>query len=659
MFIKRNTKTVKGKKYVNHLLVESVNTPKGPRHKVVCYLGNLDPGPPEKWARLAQNIEKGLAGQLPLEADALAHTIVDKVRDSGKKAGAPKQLEPDSKWVTVDTEEFSLRDAREAGSVHVGHQMWEKLQVGSTLRESGLSDRACLLTEMMTINRLVEPASELATVEWVRRTALPDILGDDVGSPSVQALYRNMDRLHEHRATIETALAANARTLFNLQDTVLLYDLTSTYFEGQCGKNEKAKHGYSRDGRPDCKQVVIGLVVDEEGFPKAHEIFDGNRTDGTTVGDMLTTLDKRLGRSEATARKPPEPWPTVVMDRGMSSADNLQLVRQRHYHYVVAAKQGERDSYLADFDDVEGWESVIRMAAPTNPYQVKSRVLVKPRRSGDETHIMCVSAERSEKDRAIRQKHEQRLLSDLSKLQKRVSAGRIKQSDKIHQAIGRLMERYPRVARYYEMTHDEESRSLHWHENAERKERASQLDGAYLLKTDRDDLTADEIWRLYSLLTRIESAFRDLKSPLGERPLFHQTGNRVETHIFICVLAYHLLVAIEKLLRNAGIHCSWETIRKELRTHQIITTTLPSKSGRVLRIRKGTKPEPIHKAIYNALRVPEEIMRPRRSWHETDDDTAQEQLSAALQRLKQTVLEPPIPGTEGGIPLVSHPTDCQ
>jgi len=272
---------VKGKKYVNHLLVESVSTPKGPRQKVICSLGNLDPGPQEKWARVAKNIEKALGGQLNIESDSVAEQVVDKIRSRQGSESSAVSEHQDSRWLTIDTEEFSMSEAREAGPVHVGHQMWEKLQISEVLKQAGLNEKTCLLTELMTVNRLVEPSSELATVEWVSRTALPDILGEEVAIESPTALYRNMDRLHPQRAKIEAALAEKERTLFNLDDTVLLYDLTSTYFEGQSLKIEKAMHGYSRDHRPDCKQVVIGLVVNGEGFPKAHEVFAGNRTDGT------------------------------------------------------------------------------------------------------------------------------------------------------------------------------------------------------------------------------------------------------------------------------------------------------------------------------------------------------------------------------------------
>jgi transposase len=632
VFIRKCTKTVKGKKYVNHLLVESINTPDGPRQRVICSLGNLDPGPAEKWVRVAKNIEKALSGQLEVEDNLLTQEIVEKIRSKRNADEQPHKLDSENeRWQTVDTENFSVDEAREAGPVHVGHQMWEKLRISEVLRAVGLDEKTCLLTEMMTINRLVEPSSELATIDWVSRTALPDILGEKVRVLSPSTLYRNMDRLYEHREKIESDLAQIERSLFNLRDTVLLYDLTSTYFEGQAQKNEKAKHGYSRDHRPDCKQVVIGMVVDDEGFPKAHEVFAGNRTDSTTMDEILSAIDKRLGRAQERAIEATGEVPTVVVDRGLASEENLAQIKSRHYHYVVAARHDERDKMLDEFEDSSGWKPVTREASATNPFQIKTSIRVKRGKSGEETRILCISDERVEKDRAIRNKQESRLLADLRKLEKRVQSGRLKESCKVHEAIGRLKERYSRVARYYRMTFSQASGQFVWSEDSDKKARALELDGSYLLKTDREDLSDEEIWKLYSLLTRIEAAFRDLKGPIGERPIFHQTEKRVETHIFICVLAYHLLVAIEKMFRDRNVHVSWEAAKKDLRTHQVVTTTLPTKRGRILKIRKATNPEPVHTAIYRLLHIPEKVMSPRRTW--TDRDVEPEDL-AQLERAR-------------------------
>jgi transposase len=550
-------------------------------------------------------MESALRGQVSFEgSEGKIEPLLDRVR---KGRRARKASGKGSSLVVVDVDRVETEEHREAGPVHVGHQIWQQLGLDKILLGAGLTERACTLSEAMTLNRLVFPLSELAMPDWICRTALGDILGEDFSELREDALYRNLDRLHANRERIERELAEGERTLFNLDETLYLYDLTSTYFEGQAEANPQAKRGYSRDKRPDCKQVVVGLVLDRDGFPKAHEIFEGNRQDRSTVEEMIGILEKRTGR---------KPGSTVVVDRGMAYEENLSQIRAHDLHYIVAGRQQERNEWLDDFEEEGDWEEVIREPSPRNPCQKKSRVQIKRRQKGNEVYILCLSEGREEKDRAIRVKHEGRLMVDLERLKVRVEKGRLKRAEKIQQAIGRLKERYPRVARYYRIEYDAERRSLFYQKEAERKAIAVKLDGSYVLKTDRHDLTADEIWRTYILLTRVESAFRSMKSPLMERPIFHHLQNRTQTHIFLCVLAYHLLVAIEKRFLDQGIHTSWWTLRQALSTHQVATVVLPTQNGMVLRIRKGSTPEPQHRDIYRVLQIPSEVMRPVKTWHQ-------------------------------------------
>jgi transposase len=604
VFIKRTTKSTNGKTYVNHLLVESVITEKGPRHRVVCSLGSLAPAPRSEWLALARKVETALGGQPELLSDKRVQSVLEKTAQRRARGSGVSPTDQDV--LAIHTERVEVLEPREAGAVHVGHQMWKRLGVDSILMEIGLSAKCRRLTEVMVLNRLIRPLSEHAMPDWVRRVAIGDILDFDFETLDHQTLYRNLDRLHPKRTVIEKKLAERERTLFNLKETILLYDLTSTYFEGRCPRNPQAKLGHSRDKRPDCKQVVVGLVLDSDAFPKAHEVFDGNRNDRTTVGDMLEALEKRMGKgSEA----------TVVVDRGMAYDDNLRTIRDRGYHYIVASRQPERHKHLEEFEAEDGWQEVIRTVSPRNLWQKKSRVYIK-RSAGDngEVHVLCVSDGRREKDRAIREKHEKRLLVDLKKLSERIAKGDLVDEKKIHEAIGRLKERYPRVARYYEIRHDPGAKRLSWTEDLEKKARAVKLDGGYLMKTDRQDLSADEIWKTYILLTRVESAFRAMKSPLMERPIFHHLERRVQTHIFLCVLAYHLLISIEKVFLDHGIHTSWETLRQQLSTHQIVTVVLPASNGETLKIRKGSTPEETHRQIYDTLGIPHEIIKPVRTW---------------------------------------------
>src|SRR6266699_2438666 len=477
MYIRKSTRTYKGKTYTNHLLVESVQTAKGPRQRTICSLGSLEPAPAQDWLGLAHKLQSALQGQESLSGSSTKiQEWVEKARNKNKSTVGSDR---DRSTVTIEPDRVQVEQTREAGPVHVGHQLWGQLGMNRILQEAGLSARACRLTEVMTLNRLICPSSEHAMPDWIRRTALGDILQEDFSELADEALYRNLDRLHPNREAIERALAEKEKTLFNLDDTVYLYDLTSTYFEGQATANPQAKRGYSRDKR----------------------------------------TGKKLGA-------------TVIVDRGMAFEENLEQIRKRKLHYLVAGRQSERNQWLEEMENDEGWEEVHRTPSPRNPFQKKTRVEIKRQPKGDIVYLLCRSEGREEKDRAIREKQEAKLIADLHRLQQRVAKGQLQRESKIQRAIGRLLERYPRVARYYEIFYEAVQKSLSWSALADKKATAKKLDGSYVLKTDRQDLTADEIWRTYILLTRVEDAFRDIKSPLMERPIFHHLQNRTQTHIF-------------------------------------------------------------------------------------------------------------------------------
>jgi Transposase len=621
MYIRKATRKYHDKVYTNYLLVESVSTPKGPRQKVICSLGDLSPRPRKEWLQLAHRMEAALSGQTEsFEADLEVGGLLERARRQSARtppAGLkPAKTEPD--WVTVVTSQVEMEDPREAGPVHVGYTFWRRLRFDEVLREAGFKQLARVLTCAMVLNRLVCPRSEHAMPPWIRRSALDDLLKVDFDTLTDSALYRNLDRLHPKRGMIESALVERERTLFNLDQTIYLYDLTSTYFEGQALANPKAKRGYSRDKRPDCKQVVVGLVVNRDGFPQAHEVFEGNLPDRNSLSTMLELLDERVGL---------KPGQTVVVDRGMAFDDNLAELKSRQLHYLVASRHCERDPWLSEFEDLSGFEEVIRKPSPHNLFQKKSHIQVKRKQCEEGSHVLCLSSERVETDQAIREKQEARLRTDLEKLKEQVSQGRLVKPTKIGEAIGRLKERYPRVARYYEMTYDTYTKEFTWRLNEAKRRTAEKFDGSYLLKTDRTDLSAEESGRIYTLLTRAEEAFRSIKSPLSERPIFHQIERRVETHIFLCVLAYHLLVAIEKTLLDKGVHTSWGTVRDTLKSHQVATMVLPTDRGSVLRIRKDTVPEPEHKELYKLLNVPERIIRPKKIWTEPQGQIVTKKIS--------------------------------
>ena len=274
----------------------------------------------------------------------------------------------------------------------------------------------------------------------------------------------------------------------------------------------------------------MGLVVGRAGFPRAHEIFEGNTQERKTLASMLDLLARRVGLAEGS---------TIVVDRGMAFAENIAELRWRKLHYIMAAGQKARDRLLAEFETVDGFAEVVRQPSPRNPGQKKSSVRVKAHPSDNETLILWISHERVAKDRAIRGKHEGRFLKDLAKVPARIQNGRLKNEVQIGGAIGRLKERYPRVARDHSLTFDAKTRQLKNEPDEAKRAVAASLDGSSLLRTDRQDLSAEEVWRIYVSLTRAENAFHCMKSPPCERPIFHHLEHRVESQIFLCVLAYH------------------------------------------------------------------------------------------------------------------------
>jgi transposase len=611
MYIRKSTRSYKGRTYTNYVLVESAQTPKGPRQKSVCSLGDLSPRPREEWLKLTRKIEDALLGQERLvdQGDAEVAAIVRQVRE--RRENAPLQPSGSAELITVDPSRVTTEQHREAGPIHVGYQFWQRLSLDRILHDCGLPETVRQLACAMVLNRLIAPASEHAMPDWMRRTALVDILDVDFEGIDDDRLYRVLDRLYPHRATIEAALVQRERSLFNLDTTVYLYDLTSTYFEGQCRRNDKAKLGHSRDKRPDCKQVVVGLVVNRDGFPITHEVFAGNTRDHTTLPTMLDRLAEHAGLKEGA---------TVVVDRGMAYDENIAELKKRKLHYVVASRQPERDRWLADFEDTEGFAPVLREPSPLNPGQKKSSIEVKTQTADQQTYVLCRSEQRIAKDRAIRTKQEARLRADIDKLAKRIADGKLVKAAKINQAIGRLKERYPRVARYYRFSYDEPNRTLSAEFDADKHLHAERLDGCYLLKTSREDLSGDELWRIYILLTRAENAFRDMKSPLAERPIWHHLERRTDTHIFLCVLAYHLLISIEKTLLDKGVHTSWATVRDILKTHQICTVVLPTDDGSSLRIRKAATPDPDVQQLYRQLDISPDIIKPEHTWTAPNSD---------------------------------------
>lgn len=592
--VKRDTKT-----YTYHRLMESVRTPKGPRQRLIMSLGTLGI-PKSEWPVLAERIQDFLTHQTIIpygstEVDHLALRYAQRVRHKQLRQSARAIPRGQTKQIYI--EESATEEIRQLGPEYVAHGFWQQLQLDRILKGVGFSGKQCRLAEVQVIARLVAPRSELGTVSWFGRTAIDELMQPSLKSLTEDQLYRISDRLYRNRSDIEAQLADRERELFGLAETIVLYDLTSTYFEGLASANPMARHGHSRDHRGDCKQVVVGMVLDEDGFPKAHEVFSGNTRDSQTFTDMLDRLKARVANRQV----------TVVVDRGLSSDENLALLRQRSYHYIVTTRQSQRNDVFEHIDP-EQFVPVKHDSGGT------ISVAAQLRRVGDEVFVLCHSQRRAAKDRAIRDRFTARFEEDATRLARRVAGGRLKNPEKINQAIGRLKERYPRVARHYELrlhTDATATPAVEWHRHQEVDAATDELDGTYLIRTDRSDLSGQEIWKLYVMLSRVERSFRYLKSDLGLRPVFHQKAPRVEGHIFISVLAYHLLHAIERRLTEQDDHRTWPTIRDLLSTHHLSTIVHRCTDETVMRLRVCSTVEAHQAEVYQRLGLPVPALKRR------------------------------------------------
>jgi transposase len=599
MFIMPARKTQQGKTYTYYNLVNTVRTPKGPRHQVLLSLGSLPNVSQDQIKLLGRLIDEKLGGAIRLlphasvsleqEAERIAALVSEK---HSRQANEGEQLR-------IDTGSIQLSEALLLGPVYVGLEVWKKLGLEQILSECGFSQRHRVLACVQVIARLVAPASELATAAWLSRTALAALLREGLSSLTKDALYRCSDQLWEKRQKIESMLAGKERTLFDLQSCFILYDLTSTYFEGLCTANPKARHGYSRDRRSDCKQVVVGMVLDEAGFPQASEIYEGNRADKTTLHEMLQGLEQRIGKSKEA--------PTVVMDRGLATAANIQQLKSAGYHYLVGVGGAQ----------LQKWQEVLQ-AKQFHHIEAASRdhpgVEVCMQRSGEEVYLFVKSPLRVQKDQGIRERFLKRMEGGLKQLSQRVKKGRLTDEKKIQRSIGKLQERNKRAARFFHVTvrHSKGNARLSWKLDEEKLRQTALLDGCYTLQTDRSDLEEQSLWSLYTMLNRVERSFRYLKSSLGMRPNYHQREHRVEGHIFISILAYHLLHAVEQTLLAGGDHRCWPTLRSELDTHRLLNVRFRDSRGRLHQRRTATNPSPAQKDIYTKLGLGVRPLPPQR-----------------------------------------------
>jgi len=491
-----------------------------PRHRSVVSLGNA-PIAREEWKPIAKAVEDRLYGREALLQRELSATqagwvdrIVRQIASEGRWHPFPSPSDEEEVIDGVRASAVSHTDTAELGPELLGWEIWKRLSMPELLGTLGFNRSQSQAAAVSVINRLADPTSEHSLLDWYRRTGLPELMGNNLRGAGDDRFYRVSDLLLARQGDIERHLRERQSSLFNLERTVLLYDLTNTHFEGVCRQNPKAKRGANKQKRNDCAQVVVGMVFDQYGFEMAHKVFEGSLNDSKSLVEMIGELQR--------AMTPGGEKPLVVMDAGVATRKNLRLLREHGFGYLANDSRGQRGKYVEAFRSQEGFH-VVKGRDGKAPVWV--RLIDEPQTddsedSATERLVLCKSQPRGEKEQAIVSNAERRLLDALGKLAKRVENGRLKSRSKIEQAIGRVRAQHPRAARFYQIVLEDGDNGLRitWTRNEQRLAQAGDLWGCYVLRTDENTLNEHELWQLYISLTQAENGFKALKTDLGLRP---------------------------------------------------------------------------------------------------------------------------------------------
>jgi len=581
------------KKYFTYKLVESVRTERGPRQRDLLNLGVNFDLPKEQWKDLANCIETELTGQRPLfdypkKLKALARKYARVITHQRSEAIDERADNP-ADYQVVDVNSFDSEDIRTVGAEHIVYETIKELGLDRKLRSFGLTRMQLSLCLGMIAGRMIFPGSERATHQWLlERSALDELMGVDLSGVSLDSAYKAADLLLKNKEALEDHLRRTEERLFGLDEKILLYDLTNTFIEGTGKYNGKARYGRSKEKRSDCLLVTLGLVLDVQGFPKKSRIYEGNISEPKTLEQMITGLSIEKNGPDASGV-----MPTIVLDAGIASEDNIKWLRSKGYRYIVVSRKKKKaippSVVMEAVKRNDEGDALVEAGLCNNP-------------DTDELELYCHSVDKEKKEEGIKNRFQNRLESDLTTARKALNQKYgTKNYAKVIERIGRLKERYRSVAHEYKITvvkdpGTDKAKNIMWSRN--KREKTS---GVYCLRTDHKTLGAQQIWDIYTMLTDIEDAFRCMKSELGLRPIYHQKGSRCDGHIFITVIAYHLMHAIRFKLRQKGVRFCWKTIRRQLSTHVRVTTTMKRKDNKVVKIRKSSKTEPTHEVIYNAL----------------------------------------------------------
>jgi len=571
-------------------------------------LGKLDI-PKDEWKLLANRIEEITSGQESFVApprhieDIAQHYAGMLIETRLKSAPRRKEEGKEENWETVDLNSISKSKSRTIGGEALGWYAFCKLHFPGMLRKLGFTPEQIHRTALLAIGRLLHPASERETARWGKDTsALDELIGANFQHLSNNALYRASDLLMQYRDKIEPDLARLEKRIFGLEEKIILYDLTNTYFEGAAAGSEKAKRGRSKEKRSDCPLMTLALALDEDGFPKASRTFEGNVGEPGTLREILQELD-RLREDQLSILD--DSKPTVVIDAGIGTKDNLKLIKGQHYHYITVSRT--RPDEIPE-------EGLLCLETRSG-----GEVFLKKIEQDGDVFLFCRSPQRMKKEESMKSRFMNRFEEGMKNIESSLhKPGGHKKYKDIMMRIGRLKEKNSRIARFYKIdvkNEDKKATSIEWKlDEGKKVDLEARFAGSYYIQTDRTDISAEELWRLYTMLTQVEDAFRCLKSELGLRPNYHQKDGRMEGHIFISILAYHLLALLQRELKKKGIHHRWETIRNLMVTQTRITTSITNKEGKRIHIRQTLAPEPHHQEIYRALGISPNPLRTKRTF---------------------------------------------
>jgi len=606
----KNEKT--GKVYIKHKLVESVKIQGQSRQRIIMPLGQLDL-PRREWKKLAHALECQLSGQVSLleyndkYIDDLALNLVSNNELAEKltmlKDGAAQSN--DGSYVPIDIGSVSTEKTRTIGAELVCNDNWELLQFGQILKDCGFTKNQRGIAKAIIFGRLISPGSERHIIEWYKkRSALYELPGSDVTNYGKDLFYEIGDKLYENKDKLEEFLFNRQQTIFPSNGhTVFLYDLTNTYMEGSSLANELAKRAHCKSKRYDCPLIALSLIVRNDGAPVASHIYKGNQGEPETMKDVLERLRTlfKYDSPQMVLEKP-----TIVMDRGIATVDNIILLEAEGYQYAVVTREDQTEEYLQEFEKArDTFTRIDDLSHKRTAYGDENHVYVKKISGGENTgvcKVLCLSDGKAHKENAIVAKKDARYITDMEKLSQSIQKGRIKKIDKIETKFNKHITKHKTVAEKYDaaIIRNEEGKAQCIKVTPKSAD-PNPLSGCYVIDSTHTEMDAVEIWHLYMTQTNVENSFRSLKSELGLRPVYHQNAQRTAAHLFIAVLAYHILFAIEQRLAEYNDTRQWQTIRKVLSTHTRMTVIMKDIVGVIYHHRVTGKPEDVHQDIYNKL----------------------------------------------------------